>query len=310
MIGGKGYTTSAKNLKTILIYGVSPEVNDTFGNTVLHQICGVSHGYVYGDVLEYLLEIGADINAQNMYGESVLSLTLSEHIFNIFCEFNADCKIYDKWERSALISIMKYRPMPDLFRTFLVKGTVNLNTTDMYGSTPLHFAAYHNYEEQIEILLLFGANMNARDNLQERPLDTAKRHNSFRCIALLEAADRMAEEHTSFRKSMHRDKTFEEIFYGLPETIISSCIKSPQDIQTLLELPLNLKDFMNYLLDTFYTRSPKYSSEVESVTLDVNNLVTSLCTQIQKYDSRFEMSVFPSGSMAEETKIGRPDEFD
>ncbi|CAC5388643.1 unnamed protein product [Mytilus coruscus] len=125
---------------------------------------------------------------------------------------------------------MKCRPLPDLFRTFLVQGTVNLNTSDMYGSTPLHFAAYHNYEEQIEMLLLFGLDINARDNLQERPLDTAKRHNSFRCIALLKAADRTAVEHTSFRKSMHRDKTFEEILYGLPKTIISSCIISPQDI--------------------------------------------------------------------------------
>ncbi|CAG2223028.1 unnamed protein product [Mytilus edulis] len=110
MIGGVGYTTSAENLKTILSYGVSPEVRDTLGNTVLHTICGVSHGEAYGDVLKYLLEIGADINAQNMYGESVLSLTLSDHIFNIFCEFNADCKIYDRWGRSALVSIMKYRP--------------------------------------------------------------------------------------------------------------------------------------------------------------------------------------------------------
>ncbi|CAC5394680.1 unnamed protein product [Mytilus coruscus] len=96
MIGGSGYCTSSENLKTILSYGVSPEVNDTIGNTVLHQICGVSHGYAYGDVLEYLLEIGADINAQNMYGETCLSLTLSEHIFKIFCKFNADCKIYDR----------------------------------------------------------------------------------------------------------------------------------------------------------------------------------------------------------------------
>ncbi|CAC5388640.1 unnamed protein product [Mytilus coruscus] len=312
MIGGAGYCTSAENLKTILSYGVSPEVNDTLGNTVLHQICGVSHGYAYGDVLEYLLEIGADINAQNMYGESVLSLTLSEHIFEIFCKFNADCKVYDRWGRSALISIMKYRPLPDLFRTFLIKGTVNVNTSDIYGSTPLHFAAYHNYEEQIEMLLEYGADINARDNLQERPLDTAKRHNSFRCIALLKAADRTAIEHimTFIRKTMLRDKTFEEILHGLPETIISSCIKSPQDIKTLLQLPLNLKDFINYLLESYYTRSPKYFFEIESVTFDVNNLVTSLCRQIQKYDSRFEMSVFPSGSMAEGTKIGRPDEFD
>ncbi|CAC5388634.1 unnamed protein product [Mytilus coruscus] len=311
MIGRGDYTT-AENLKTILSYGVSPEVNDTLGNTVLHQICGVSHGEAYGDVLEYLLEIGADINAQNMYGESVLFLTLSEHIFKIFCKFNADLEINDRWGRSALMSIMKYRPLPDLFRTFLVKGTVNVNTSDIYGSTPLHFAAYHNYEEQIEMLLKYGADINARDNLQERPLDTAKRHNSFRCIALLRAADRTAIEHIMafIRKTMLREKTFEEILHGLPETITSSCIKSPQDIQTLLQLPLNSKDFMNYLLESFYTRSPKYSLEVESVTFDVNNLVTSLCKQIQTFDSRFEMSVFPSGSMAEGTKICRPDEFD
>ncbi|VDI31627.1 blast:Ankyrin repeat and death domain-containing protein 1A [Mytilus galloprovincialis] len=311
MIGAGDYTT-AENLKTILSYGVSLEVNDTLGNTVLHQICGVSHGEAYGDVLEYLLEIGANINAQNMYGESVLSLTLSEHIFNIFCKFNADLEINDRWGRSALMSIMKYRPLPDLFRTFLIKGIVNVNSSDIYGSTPLHFAAYHNYEEQIEMLLKYGADINARDNLQERPLDTAQRHNSFRCIALLKAADRTAIEHimTFIRKTMLRDKTFEEILQGLPETIISSCMKSTQDIQTLLQLPLNLKDFMNYLLESFYTRSPKYFLEVESVTFNVNNLVTLLCKQIQKYDSRFEMSVFPSGSMAEGTKIGRPDEFD
>ncbi|CAC5388636.1 ANKS4B [Mytilus coruscus] len=145
---------------------------------------------------------------------------------------------------------MKYRPLPDLFRTFLVKGTVNVNTSDIYGSTPLHFAAYHNYEEQIEILLKYGTDINARDNLQERPLDTAKRHNSFRCIALLKAADRTTVEHimTFIRKTMLRDKTFEEILRGLPETITSSCVKSPQDIKTLLQLPLNLKDFMNYFL--------------------------------------------------------------
>ncbi|CAC5388637.1 unnamed protein product [Mytilus coruscus] len=67
MIGGAAYYTSVENLKTIFSYGVSPKVNDTLGNTLLHQMCGVSHGYVYGDVLEYLLDVGTDINAQNMY---------------------------------------------------------------------------------------------------------------------------------------------------------------------------------------------------------------------------------------------------
>ncbi|CAC5404510.1 unnamed protein product [Mytilus coruscus] len=190
MIVGDGfYYTSASNLRKIFSFGVSPEGNDNLKNTVLHRICGVSHGDAYVDVLEYLLEIGAYINAQNIYGEPVLSLTLSEQILETFLKFNADCSIKDKWGGSSLISIMKYRPLPDLLRTFIVKGTINVNNRDIYGFTALHIVAYHNYEEQIEILLKYGADINACDNIQERPLDTAKRHRSFRCIALLKMAN-------------------------------------------------------------------------------------------------------------------------
>ncbi|CAG2223027.1 unnamed protein product [Mytilus edulis] len=57
---------------------------------------------------------------------------------------------------------------------------------------------------------------------------------------------------------------------------------------------------MNYLLESYHIRSQKNNSEVDSVTFEVNNLVTSICTQIRKYDSRFEMSVFPSGMLFSE----------
>jgi ankyrin repeat protein len=56
-------------------------------------------------------------------------------------------------------------------------------------TTPLHFAAYNNYPEQIEILLEYGADINITDNLQDRPLDTVRRHGSFRCHQILQRAD-------------------------------------------------------------------------------------------------------------------------
>ncbi|CAC5394682.1 unnamed protein product [Mytilus coruscus] len=253
-----------------------------------------------------MLKVGADINAQNMYGETILSMTVDPKILKILLKFNPDFNVKDRWGRCTLLSLMKY-PISDLLETLLVEVKVDVNTSDIYGSTPLHFAAYHNYEEQIKILLKYDADVNARDNLQERPLDTAKRHKSFRCIALFKAVDRTKQGYTLIYT---RIPTFEEILCELPEIIISSSIQSPQDIQTLLHLPLNLKDFMNYLLESYHIGSRKNNSEVDSVTFEVNNLVTSLCTQIGKYDSRFEMSVFPTGSMAEGTKIDRPDEFD
>ncbi|CAG2223029.1 unnamed protein product [Mytilus edulis] len=307
-----GNTGEAANFQTILEYAVLPYANDNLGNTLLHQTCGILYGRSHAAFLEHILEGGADLNAQNMYGEPVLSLTLDEEVFEIFEKFNPNFEVKDRWGRSALSSIMKYRPVPDFLNVLMKTGTVNVNTRDIYGSTPLHFAAYLNHEEQIKLLLEYGADLNACDNLQERPLDTAKRQRSLCCIALLKAADILEQEDTIIytRTTKLRDSTFEEIICGLPEAIRSSCIKSPQDIQSLLHLPLNLKDFMNYLLESYHTTSPNYCSEVDSVTSDVNNLVTSLCKQIQKYDSRFEMSVFPSGSIAEDTKIGRPDEFD
>ncbi|VDI81918.1 Hypothetical predicted protein [Mytilus galloprovincialis] len=206
---------------------------------------------------------------------------------------------------------MKYRPLAHFLKALMETGTVNVNTRDIYGSILLHFAAYNNFIEQIELLLKNGANINVRDNLQERPLDTARRHKSLSCIALLKAADVTEQGHTIIdtRITNLGVRTFEEILCGLPEAIISSCIQSPQDIQTLLHLPLHLKDFMNYLLESYHTTSPNYCAEVDSFTLDVNNLIKSLSKQIEKYGSRFEMSVFPSGTMAERTKIGRPVEF-
>ncbi|VDI53299.1 serine/threonine-protein phosphatase 6 regulatory ankyrin repeat subunit A [Mytilus galloprovincialis] len=307
-----GNTGEAANFQTILEYAVLPYVNDNLGNTLLHQTCGILYGRSHAAFLEHLLKGGADLNEQNMYGEPVLSLTLDEEVFEIFAKFNPDFEVKDRWGRSALSSIMKYRPLPDFLKVLMKTGTVFVNTRDIYGSTPLHFAAYLNHEEQIKLLLEYGADLNARDNLQERPLDTAKRHKSVCCIVLLKAADMLEQEHAIIytRTTKLGDSTFEEIICGLPEAIISSCIQSPQDIQTLLHLPLNLKDFMNYLLESYHTTSPNYYSEVDSVKFEVYNLVTSLCRQIQKYDSRFEMSVFPSGSIAEDTKIGRPDEFD
>ncbi|XP_071148967.1 uncharacterized protein [Mytilus edulis] len=304
MIGNTGEYADFRN---ILDYSVSPDVIDNLGNTVLQQTCGNSYSHSHLEFLEYMLKIGADINAQNIYGETILSMTVDEKILKIFLEFNPDFNVKDRWGRCALLNLVKY-PISDLLVTLLVEVKVDVNTSDMYGSTPLHFAAFHNHEEQIEILLKYDADVNARDNLQERPLDTAKRHKSFRCIASLKAADRTKQGYTLIYT---RIPTFEEILCKFREIIvISSSIQSPQDIQTLLQLPLNLKDFMNYLLESYHIRSQKNNSEVDSVTFEVNNLVTSLCTQIGKYDSRFEMSVFPSGSMAEGTKIDRPNEFD
>ncbi|CAG2223021.1 unnamed protein product [Mytilus edulis] len=235
MIGNTGEYADFRN---ILDYAVSPEVIDNLGNTVLQQTCGNSNSHSHLEFLEYMIKSGADINAQNIYGETILSMTVDEKILKIFFEFNPDFSVKDRWGRCALLNLLKYS-ITDLLETLLVEVKVDVNTSDIYGSTPLHFAAYHNYEKQIEILLKYDADVNARDKLQERPLDTAKRHKSFHCTASLKTVDRTKQGYTLIYT---RIPTFEEILCEFQEIIvISSRIRSPQNIQTLLQLPLNLK---------------------------------------------------------------------
>ena len=294
---------SEEFVKKILSYGISVNTADNIGNTALHRIAGVSAGIFYSGIIDLLIEGGADVTAVNVYRESPGFVLWLRNIFEVFAKHGMDFNTKDRWGRSPLVSIMKHRPIPDLLRKLAEEGKADVNARDVHGSTPLHFATYHNYPEQVELLLKFGADKDAIDELQDRPLDTARRHCSFRCHHILDVDDGSASE-------IPKNKTFASILLDIPRMVPSSSIKSAQDIQTLLGLQENLDGFIDHLMTTYYLRRPEAAAEVEAVVSAVNALVESLCVKIAAYDSRFEMSVFPTGSSAEGTKVGRPDEFD
>lgn len=294
---------SEEFVKKILSYGVSLNTVDNLGNTALHRIAGVSTGIVYSGIIDLLIEGGADINSVNVYRESPGFVLWLRDVFEVFAKHEMDFNTRDRWGRSPLVSIMKHNPMPELLRKLVEEGKADVNARDVHGSTPLHFAAYHNYPEQVELLLKFGADQNALDDLQDRPLDTARRHCSFRCHHILDVDDGSASE-------IAKNKTFAQILLDIPRMIPSSSIKTAQDVQTLFGLQENLDGFIDHLMTTDYFRRPETAAEVEAVVSAVNALVESLCVKIAAYDSRFEMSVFPTGSSAEGTKVGLPDEFD
>lgn len=263
----------------------------------------MSAGIFFSGIIDLLIEGGADITAENVYRESPGFVLFLRDVFEVFLKHAMDFNTRDRWGRSPLVSVMKHRPIPDLLRKLLVEGKGDVNARDVHCSTPLHFAAYHNYPEQVELLRSFGADQNALDDLQDRPLDTAIRHCSLQCHKILDVGDENASE-------TPKNETFAQILVDMPTSIPSSGIKSAQDVQTLLGLQENLDGFIDHLMTTFYLRRPEATEEAEAVVSAVNALVESLCVKIAAYDSRFEMSVFPTGSNAEGTKVGRPDEFD
>lgn len=294
---------SEEFIKKILSYGVSVNTVDNLGNTALHRIAGVSAGMFYSGIIDLLMEGGAYITAENVYRESPGFVLFPRDVFDVFMKHGMDFNTRDRWGRSPLVSVMKHRPLPDLLRKLVVEGKGDVNGRDVRGSTPLHFAAYHNYPEQVELLRSFGADQNALDELGDKPLDTARRHCSLQCQKILDAGDQNASE-------TPKNEEFVQILVNMPTSIPSSSIKSVQAVQTVLGLQENLDGFLDHLMTTFYLRPLEAAEEAEAVVSAVNALVESLCVQIAAYDSRVEMSVFPTGSNAEGTKVGRPDEFD
>jgi len=274
---------SKEAVNRIMSYGVSVNVTDNLGNTTIHRIAGVSSAISYCDVLETFIKKVPDINTRNIYGESAGSVLFLEDVFKIFLKYRMNFNTIDRWKRSPLISIMKHRPIPDLIRALIVEGKSDVNIKDIYGSTPLHFAAYNNYPEQIQILLEYRADINITYNLQDRPLDTVRRHGSFRCHKILQRADM-----TNLQVHARRNE-FDDFLLDVPKNITSSDMQTAGDVQRLLRLPKNSDDFMNYLITRYFNRIPEHSSEVERVVSEINTLVRNLCTKIAGYDSRFEM---------------------
>lgn len=202
---------------------------------------------------------------------------------------------------------MTCRPRPELLQKMIEHGQADVNSRDCYGSTPLHIAAYFNYEEQVQLLISHGADVNSVDALRDKPIDTVKRHCSFRCVAVLQK-DEVSESEALYV----RNKSIDHILLDMPKTILSSTIESkdPEDIREILGLPRNMREFSTHILEEKYLRNKEHMSEVEDITTSVKSLVETVCKTISDYDPRFHMKIYPTGSSAEGTKVGPPDEFD
>lgn len=275
--------------------------SDNLGNTAVHRLAGVST--IYNDILEFLLFANVEVNAKNVYDESAASVFFLEHVFDSLLKYDIELNTQDRWGRTPLMSLLKHRPLPDLIRKVITKGKVNLNACDNNGSTPLHLAAYHNFEEQVELLLEHQADAFAVDSLGDKPIDTVRRHFSYRCFKQL--------AHTEKRVVLYsRTKSFEDLLLDMPKSICCSEIKTKENIESALHLPSIRSDFYEFLLNKFYKSSPENTEEMTQISVDVLKTVQTLCSVVESYDKRFKMTVFRTGSSVEGTKVGPPDEFD
>jgi ankyrin repeat protein len=162
------------------------EINDKYsnfrssnGDTLMHivlQNCSNNyyslHKYIIKRLIDLMLNIGIDINAQNNEGETVL-IKCSKIIFNnniILCyliEKGANVNIKDIKGNNALHYSVS---LNQLTKSQMLLSDININAINNDKQTPLHKAVITSNIEMINMLLKHGAHVNALDSNNHSPL--------------------------------------------------------------------------------------------------------------------------------------------
>ncbi|MCR5724479.1 MAG: ankyrin repeat domain-containing protein [Treponema sp.] len=188
---------STPEMLQTLITRQNIQSKDSAGNTALH-IAILSDAPF--DYIKYLVNSGADVNARNKSGDSVLYLTVEKNkrqTGELLLERGADI---------FATNINNYSPL----RLALENGgdvqdwlitSQTLNTTDGSGNTPLHYAAEWALDTALKGLIEKGAKLDAVNANGESVLFAAVKGGSTKCLAIL--VDNGAE--TDTRSNLARD---------------------------------------------------------------------------------------------------------
>jgi hypothetical protein len=139
--------------KVLLDYNADINAKTKQEDTTLHRAAVYSNR----EMVDFLLDNGANIEAEDMYGYTPL--------------FSAVFRSYDTEVLKALL-----------------KKQANVNKKDVFGMTPLHVAAFRNHGEAAKFLLEYGADPRALDDFQHTPLVYALKHKNGEAAEVLKQA--------------------------------------------------------------------------------------------------------------------------
>ena len=146
-------------VKLLLERNVNVNAKDKRGKTPL--IVATLAGHI--DIVELLLDKGADANAKYIGGTALMDATVSERdeIVALLLEKGADTEAENKYGVTPLSAAAKngYRRIARL----LLDNDANIEARDKNGNTPLMFAARNEQLLVLELLLSRGANVEARN---------------------------------------------------------------------------------------------------------------------------------------------------
>ena len=154
---------------------------DSAGNTPLHT--AILHDAPF-DYIQYIVNTGADVNARNKDGDSVLYLATQKNMKNV------GELLIDKGADIFATNMQNYSPLRlaleaggDVQSWLITSRTMNM--TDGSGNTPLHYASEWTLNKAVLSLIEKGAQINAVNSNGETALFSAVKADSPSTINVL-----------------------------------------------------------------------------------------------------------------------------
>ncbi len=156
---------------------------DSFGNTPLHIAIENNSD---PEILRYMMECGADVNARNRNGDTPLFIAVNNNYRTageMLLSRGADVFSSNTENYSPLrLALMKGGDVQDWMLSSEVIASI-----DGVGNTPLHYAAEWKLDSAVKALCEKGADLNKQNSTGESPLFSAVKADSPSTINLLAA---------------------------------------------------------------------------------------------------------------------------
>ena len=153
-------------VRLLVRFGADVNAVDTFGGYVpLHLAAGHCNREIVEDTCAALLAAGANVNARNKWGTTALwsaAFLGKGDLLDFLLRHGAELEIRDHEGRTVLLFVAKHGPIGNMLNRLLAHGAA-VNAQDAAGRTALMYAAHSASRSVIDALLDGGANINCQD---------------------------------------------------------------------------------------------------------------------------------------------------